>query len=168
MIQNGDGQASAVVAEAVTFDTPAVGEVLAERYRLEERVGDDGLGRQVWRSVDVILRRPVAVVLRYPGGGSASGMLSAAVAASRLMHPHLAAVYDAIAQSLLKARASSLAAMLALVMSTFRVLMTFQVVAPDHRVVEVAVPEVLVRVVRVGLRHVVPGGRAEEGGARVE
>jgi hypothetical protein len=80
----------------LTFGAPAVGEVLAERYRLEEHINNDSLGRQMWRGVDVILRRPVAVVLRYPGGDSASEMLSAAVAASRIVHPHLVGVYDAI------------------------------------------------------------------------
>ena len=57
--------------QVLTFGAPAVGEVLADRYRLEEHVADDAPGRQIWRGVDVILRRPVAVVLRYPGGDSA-------------------------------------------------------------------------------------------------
>ena len=81
---------------ALTFGAPALGEVLAERYRLEEHINNDSLGRQVWRGIDVILRRPVAVVMRYPGGDSAGEMLAAAVAASRIVHPHLAGVYDAI------------------------------------------------------------------------
>ena len=66
----------------VTAGRPAVGEILADRYRLEEHINDDAAGRQVWRGADVVLRRPVAVVLRYPGGESAEEMLSAAVAAS--------------------------------------------------------------------------------------
>ncbi len=77
-------------------DAPRVGEVLAERYQLQEHINDDAFGRQVWRGVDVVLRRPVAVVLRYPGGESAVEMLDAAVAASRVVHPHLVDVYDAI------------------------------------------------------------------------
>jgi len=80
----------------MTFGAPAVGEVLAERYELAEHINDDSAGRQVWRGVDVILRRPVAVVLRYPGGDSAKEMLQAAVAASRVIHPNLVGVYDAI------------------------------------------------------------------------
>ncbi len=80
----------------LTFGAPTLGEVLAERYRLEEHIDNDSLGRQVWRGIDVILRRPVAVVMRYPGGDSAGEMLAAAVAASRIVHPHLAGVYDAI------------------------------------------------------------------------
>lgn len=75
---------------------PAVGEVLADRYRLEEHIHDDATGRQVWRGVDVILRRPVTIVLKYPGGEAAEGMLRAAVAASRIVHPHTVGVYDAV------------------------------------------------------------------------
>ncbi len=75
---------------------PAVGEVLADRYRLEEHINDDSTGRQVWRGIDVILRRPVTVVLRYPGGAAAEEMLAAAVAASRVVHPHIVGVYDAV------------------------------------------------------------------------
>jgi eukaryotic-like serine/threonine-protein kinase len=80
----------------LTFGAPSVGEILAERYQLEEHIGNDSLGRQLYRGIDVILRRPVAVVLRYPGGDSAREMLAAAVAASRIVHPHLVGVYDAI------------------------------------------------------------------------
>ncbi len=75
---------------------PTVGEILAERYELVEHINNDSAGRQVWRGVDVMLRRPVAVVLRYPGGDSATEMLQAAVAASRVIHPNLVGVYDAI------------------------------------------------------------------------
>lgn len=75
---------------------PAVGEVLADRYRLEEHVDDDSSGRKVWRGVDIILQRAVTVVLHVPGGAEAEEMLSAAVAASRVIHPHIIGVYDAI------------------------------------------------------------------------
>lgn len=89
-------EASGGVPQVLTFGTPSVGEILAERYQLEEHIGNDSLGRQLYRGIDVILRRPVAVVLRYPGGESAKEMLGAAVAASRIVHPHLVGVYDAI------------------------------------------------------------------------
>lgn len=79
----------------MTFGTSQVGEILADRYELTEHINEDAWGRQVWRGLDVLLRRPVAVVLRYPGGESATEMLSAAVATSRVMHPHLVGVYDA-------------------------------------------------------------------------
>ena len=80
----------------MAFGAPAVGEILADRYQLEEHINNDSAGRQIWRGVDVILRRPVAVVLRYPGGDSATEMLQAAVTASRVVHPNLVGVYDAI------------------------------------------------------------------------
>jgi hypothetical protein len=95
--QIGEGHEAAETAPPVmTFGAPAIGDVLAERYQLEEHINDDSAGRQVWRGIDVILRRPVAVVLRYPGGDSAAEMLQAAVAASRVIHPNLVGVYDAI------------------------------------------------------------------------
>jgi eukaryotic-like serine/threonine-protein kinase len=95
--QVGEGQDAAGPAPPMTaFGAPSVGEVLADRYQLEEHINDDSVGRQVWRGIDVILRRPVAVVLRYPGGDSAMEMLQAAVTASRVVHPNLVGVYDAI------------------------------------------------------------------------
>ena len=98
MTQVGEGHETAADADGpvMTFGAPTVGEVLAERYQLEEHVNNDSAGRQVWRGVDVVLRRPVAVVLRYPGGDSAAEMLQAAVDASRVIHPNLVGVYDAI------------------------------------------------------------------------
>ncbi|OLB65285.1 MAG: hypothetical protein AUI10_07435 [Actinobacteria bacterium 13_2_20CM_2_72_6] len=96
MTQVDEGPESPEVPGVLTFGTPTVGEVLAERYELQEHINDDAFGRQVWRGVDVILRRPVAVVMRYPGGEAAIEMLDAAVAASRVVHPHLVDVYDAI------------------------------------------------------------------------
>ena len=98
MTQVGEGHETAADADGpvMTFGAPTVGEILAERYQLEEHVNDDSAGRQVWRGIDVVLRRPVAVVLRYPGGDSATEMLQAAVDASRVIHPNLVGVYDAI------------------------------------------------------------------------
>jgi hypothetical protein len=91
-----EGPESPGTPGVLTFGAPAVGEVLAERYELQEHINDDAFGRQVWRGVDVVLRRPVAVIMRYPGGGAAVEMLDAAVAASRVVHSHLVDVYDAI------------------------------------------------------------------------
>ncbi len=96
MTQVDEGPESPGGPDVLTFGAPAVGEVLAERYQLQEHISDDAFGRQVWRGVDVVLRRPVAVVLRYPGGEAAVEMLDAAVTASRVVHPHLVDVYDAI------------------------------------------------------------------------
>ena len=98
MTQVGEGHETAAdeAGPVMTFGAPAVGEILAERYQLQEHVNNDSAGRQVWRGIDVILRRPVAVVLRHPGGDSATEMLQAAVDASRVIHPNLVGVYDAI------------------------------------------------------------------------
>jgi hypothetical protein len=92
----GHGPDSSSAPVMTPVDTSVAGEILAGRYQLEEHVSDDSHGRHVWRGIDVVLRRPIAVVLRYPGGAAASEMMSAAVAASRITHPHLVDVYDAI------------------------------------------------------------------------
>ncbi|MBX7269743.1 protein kinase family protein [Micromonospora sp. Llam7] len=95
--QVGEGQdADETTPPVMTFGAPTAGEILAERYELVEHINNDSAGRLVWRGVDVVLRRPVAVVMRYPGGASATEMLQAAVAASRVIHPNLVGVYDAI------------------------------------------------------------------------
>ena len=101
MSHQGDGHGSEPGAPpgnpgVMTFGPSATGELFAERYRLEEHVDTDAAGRQIWRGFDMVLKRPVAVVIRQPGGESAAGMLTTAVAASRLVHPHLVSVYDAI------------------------------------------------------------------------
>lgn len=79
-----------------TAGAPISGELLAERYQLTRHVNSDRSGRQIWQGVDVVLRRPVAVVIRYPGGLASEQMLQAAVGASRIVHPNLVGVYDAI------------------------------------------------------------------------
>ncbi|HKT05795.1 MAG TPA: protein kinase family protein [Rugosimonospora sp.] len=96
MTQVDEGPDSPGTPGVLIFGAPTLGEILAERYELQEHIGDDNFGRQIWRGIDVVLRRPVAVVLRYPGGDAAVEMLDAAVAASRVTHPHLVDVYDAI------------------------------------------------------------------------
>jgi hypothetical protein len=96
----GEGRRSASgmpgVPGVMTFGAAAAGEMLSDRYRLEEHVDTDAGGRQIWRAIDTVLRRPVAVVIRQPGGEAAAGMLTAALALSRLVHPHMVSVYDAI------------------------------------------------------------------------
>jgi eukaryotic-like serine/threonine-protein kinase len=73
------------------------GRVLAGRYRLDELAGSGGAG-QVWRAVDLVLERPVAVKLLWP---EAAGDLVArarfraeARHASCLSHPGVAQVHD--------------------------------------------------------------------------
>ena len=91
-----EGEAHRAEPGVMTFGEPAEGEIFADRYQLQEHVDTDAVGRQIWRGLDVVLRRPVAVVIRQPGGEAAAAMLTAAVAASRLVHPHIVSVYDAI------------------------------------------------------------------------
>ncbi len=96
MTQVDEGPESLRTPDVLTVGAAAVGEVLAERYRLEAHISNDAYGRQVWRGLDVLLRRPIAVILREPGGPAAAEMLQAAVQASRVQHPHLVDIYDAI------------------------------------------------------------------------
>ncbi|WP_205324620.1 protein kinase family protein [Glycomyces sp. YM15] len=79
-----------------TAEVPSVGDLLAERYRLEEHVGGANGYRQLWRGVDVLLHRSVAVVLRSPGGEDAAPTMTAAVAASRAHVDSMVDVYDAV------------------------------------------------------------------------
>jgi eukaryotic-like serine/threonine-protein kinase len=79
-----------------SIEVPSVGDLLAERYRLEEHVGGANGNRQLWRGVDVLLHRSVAVVLRSPGGEEAASTMTAAVAASRTQVSSMVDVYDAV------------------------------------------------------------------------
>lgn len=79
-----------------SVDVPSVGDLLAERYRLEEHLGGANGHRQLWRGVDVLLHRSVAVVLRSPGGDDAAPTMTAAVAASRAHVDSMVDVYDAV------------------------------------------------------------------------
>lgn len=78
------------------------GDVLAGRYRLEDAVADplEGQhGSSLWRAVDEVLARPVAVKVLpaagRAGAAAAQPFLDAAGLASGLSHPGLARVYDA-------------------------------------------------------------------------
>ncbi|MEU4692371.1 serine/threonine-protein kinase [Actinoplanes sp. NPDC023714] len=64
-------------------------DVVGGRYRLVELIGTGGMGR-VWRAVDELLQREVAV--KEVTGGAA--MLREARAAARLGHPGVVKVYD--------------------------------------------------------------------------
>lgn len=70
---------------------------LAGRYRLEAPVGRGGMG-EVWRGVDVRLRRPVAVkILLLSGAADGAGVARfrrEAEIAATLNHPGITTVFD--------------------------------------------------------------------------
>ena len=71
--------------------------VLGGRYELAERVGAGGFS-EVWRATDLVLARPVAVKLPYPGFAQDDEALARFLAearnAGRLSHENVARVYD--------------------------------------------------------------------------
>ncbi|MGH3546343.1 MAG: protein kinase domain-containing protein, partial [Mycobacteriales bacterium] len=77
--------------------TPAQGELIAGRYRLDALVGGTSdNGYSLWRGTDGLLSRDVSIELRVPGGISAQSMLSAASNAGRIAHANVIGVYDAV------------------------------------------------------------------------
>jgi hypothetical protein len=87
-------QVGAPVEEPV--GSPAEGQVLAGRYRLDATVVQGPDGRAVWRGTDVVLNRAVGVEIRVPGGETAGEMLEAALTTGRVAHPSLLGVYDVV------------------------------------------------------------------------
>ena len=73
------------------------GQLLVDRYRLQELIASGGAGR-VWRANDLVLERMVAVKLLRPDVAddplAAARFLAEARSASRLSHPGIAQVYD--------------------------------------------------------------------------
>jgi serine/threonine protein kinase len=67
---------------------------LAGRYRLEDRVSESG-GSTLWKAIDEILARPVAIRTFAPDFARAGEVVTAARAASRLTDPRLTQVFDA-------------------------------------------------------------------------
>jgi hypothetical protein len=71
--------------------------VLARRYRLVRRLARGGMA-EVWEAVDEILSRPVAVKILLPHLAADEAFVTRfrreAVAAARLSHPHIVAVFD--------------------------------------------------------------------------
>ncbi|SEN08058.1 protein kinase family protein [Nonomuraea pusilla] len=67
---------------------------LAERFRLEDRVSESE-GATLWKAIDEILARPVAVLTFAPGFPRVHEVVTAARAASRLNDPRLTQVFDA-------------------------------------------------------------------------
>ncbi|HYZ91647.1 MAG TPA: protein kinase [Actinomycetota bacterium] len=70
---------------------------LADRYELLDRVGSGGMGT-VWRAHDRVLGRDVAVKLLHEGLAAdatfAERFRHEALAAAKLTHPHIVAVFD--------------------------------------------------------------------------
>ena len=71
--------------------------VVAERYRLEERLGQGGTG-EVWRAYDTTLERPVAIKLLHPWVASDDAARERfrreATVMARLRHPNIVAILD--------------------------------------------------------------------------
>jgi hypothetical protein len=76
---------------------PVQGELLAGRYRLDECLAEyPRTHRTLWRGTDQVLARKVAVELRVPGGSGSEEFLAAAMTVSRIVHPVVIGVYDAV------------------------------------------------------------------------
>src|SRR4051812_33154990 len=73
------------------------GQVLGDRYRLEEVIGKGGMS-VVWRGSDIVLVRQVAVKILAGTAGARrayrSSIRTDARAAASLSHPNVAAVFD--------------------------------------------------------------------------
>ncbi|GGL39972.1 protein kinase family protein [Planomonospora parontospora] len=70
------------------------GTKLAERFRLEDRVHESS-GATLWKAIDEVLARPVAVHTFDPDFPRLNEVISAARTASRLTDPRLTQVFDA-------------------------------------------------------------------------
>jgi serine/threonine protein kinase len=89
-------------ASSSRADIPDQGRLLAGRYRLEDLVASGGMA-QVWRGTDEVLRRQVAVKLLHPhlaaDGSFVTRFRQEAVAAARLAHPGIVAIYDTCSEA---------------------------------------------------------------------
>ena len=77
-----------------------VGDVIADRYRLEASIARGGMAT-VWRAVDQVLARPVAVKVLHTHLAADPDFVARfrreAVAAARVAHPSIVAIYDTCA-----------------------------------------------------------------------
>jgi peptide/nickel transport system substrate-binding protein len=75
----------------------AAGTLLADRYRLEQRLGTGGMG-EVWRSTDEVLGRTVAIKIMLPNLTEDPGFTARFLHEARIMasvrHPGVVAVHD--------------------------------------------------------------------------
>jgi serine/threonine-protein kinase len=80
--------------------------LLSGRYRLDERVASGGMA-QVWRGTDEVLRRQVAVKLLHSHLAADESFVvrfrQEAVAAARLAHPGIVAIYDTCSEDAVEA-----------------------------------------------------------------
>ncbi len=80
----------------------AAGQRLADRYELLEPIATGGMA-QVWRAKDSVLGRDVAVKILHPHLATDVGFLlrfrREAIAAARLSHPSIVAIYDTISDN---------------------------------------------------------------------
>jgi hypothetical protein len=91
--------ASGAAARSASAPEPKSGQLLFDRYRLEERVGRGGMA-DVWRAHDERLDRTVAVKVLHPrllpDESWRRRFVAEARAASGLSHPGIVPVYDVI------------------------------------------------------------------------
>lgn len=89
-------------AAGADVDGPRPGRLLAGRYRLDALLASGGMA-QVWRGTDEVLRRQVAVKLLHAHlAGDATFVArfrQEAVAAARLAHANIVAIFDTVAEN---------------------------------------------------------------------
>ncbi|HEU5074803.1 MAG TPA: protein kinase, partial [Polyangiaceae bacterium] len=78
-------------------EAPQAGRVLNGRYRLEEKLGEGGMG-QIWRAEHLILKAPVAVKLvdrqAMPDDETFARFIREAQAAAAIRSPHVVQILD--------------------------------------------------------------------------
>ncbi len=76
-----------------------VGTILGGRYQLDRKIAIGGMA-EVWAGTDRVLRRPVAVKLLKPAllkqAAAVERFRREAVAAAKVRHPNVVAVYDTL------------------------------------------------------------------------
>src|SRR3990170_3591021 len=75
-----------------------LGTLLKDRYRIETKLGEGGMG-VIYRAHDTLLNRPIAIKSLVPALAGEEGikrLLREAQAAAQLTHPNIVAVYDVI------------------------------------------------------------------------
>ncbi len=84
------------VASSIAPDRDVEGRVIAQKYRLESKIGEGGMGA-VWRAFHLQLEVPVAIKLLRPGLNSpdlGERLRTEARAVAKLVHPSIVRVFD--------------------------------------------------------------------------